>query len=232
MPSLAAVIPARGGSRSIPDKNIHPLLGRPLLAYTVEAALGAEVAERVVVSTDSPRIAAVARELGAEVLERPAEISGDTASTESALLHALDVLATGGFAPAFVLTLQPTSPLRSAGSVRRFVAAYEAVADRFDAMLSVTEDRAFKWVRGGDESLSPLFPGSPRRRQDRSPLYSEDSALYISRVEALRATGSIFGRSAAGFVLDPLEAVDVNEPADLAWAEFLLRRRSEAPHGA
>lgn len=225
--SILAVIPARGGSKGIPNKNIYPLLNKPLLAYTVEAAIQSAVAERVVVSTDSKEIAEVALQYGAEIINRPTELSTDEAPTELALIHALDSLTAQNFTPEWVLTLQPTSPLRSSQTIRDFVAAFSDASQHFDSMLSVTEDSAYKWVKTEGHALQPLFPNAARRRQDRPPLYSEDSALYITRVQALRNTGSIFGRNVTGFSIDPIEAVDINEPLDLAWAEFLLANRNK-----
>lgn len=225
MSDIATVIPARGGSKHVPNKNILPLLGKPMLAYTVEAALESGVTGQVFVSTDSGEIAGVARQYGAQVIDRPVELSVDAATTESALIHALDVLAGQGLHPEWVLTLQPSSPLRSVQTIRDFVAAFRAVSDRFDSMLSVTEDRVYKWVKAEGDALRPLFPKAGRRRQDREPLYSEDSVLYITRVHALRTTGSIFGRNVTGFSIDPIEAVDINESIDFEWAEFLLQKR-------
>ena len=200
-----------------------------MLVYTIQAAFESSVAERVVVSTDSLEISNVAKQNGAQVIDRPAEISTGESSTESALLHALDVMKEDGFRPDWILTLQPTSPLRSAQTIRDFVSAYREVSERFDSMLSVSQDYGFKWVMGDDGCLQPLFQTAQRRRQDREPLYEEDSALYVTGAEALRRTGSIFGASVTGFLINPMEAVDINEPIDLLWAEFLLGiRESDA----
>jgi CMP-N-acetylneuraminic acid synthetase len=229
MEDLVIVIPARGGSKRIPDKNIAPLAGRPLLAWTVEAALQSEVSRAVLVSTESPRIAAVARQWGARVIDRPLSLASDDASTEGVLLHAMDMLANTNWKPRYLLTLPPTSPLRTASTIRRFVTAFTACREQFDSMISLTEDRGDYWLAGEDGAYRRLLPDAPRRQQDRTPLYSENSALYLTRVEALRQTGSILGKSVTGFVLDPIEAVDINSPQDLVWAEFLLSRRSPAP---
>src|SRR5712691_326024 len=132
---LVAVIPARGGSKRIPNKNIAPLLGKPLLAYTIQAAQEAQVVERVIVSTDSEQIADVARQYGAEVIHRPPELAHETASTESALIHVIETLAGQDKHPEWILTLPPTSPLRTSQTIANFIAAYIALADRFDAMI-------------------------------------------------------------------------------------------------
>jgi CMP-N,N'-diacetyllegionaminic acid synthase len=228
MKPLVAVIPARGGSKRIPNKNISPLAGKPLLAYTIEAAQASGVVDRILVSTDSNAISQLAREFGAEVLMRPTELATDASSTESVLLHALDILMKEGVQPPAVLTLPPTSPLRSAETIRAFVAAFEQLPAEIDALISLTENRGDFWLKKeeGTEQWARLFPDAPRRRQDREPLYEENSALYLTRVAALRQTQSILGKRVAGYVIDSQEAVDINEPLDLLWAAFLLEKRS------
>jgi CMP-N-acetylneuraminic acid synthetase len=227
MKPLVAVIPARGGSKRIPNKNIAPLAGKPLLAYTIEAARASGIVDRILVSTDSDAIADVSLEYSAEVIMRPAELATDISSTESVLLHALDVLITEGIQPPAVLTLPPTSPLRSAETIRAFVAAFAQLPPEIDALISLSENRGDFWIKKGqgENQWARLFPNAPRRRQDREPLYEENSALYLTRVDALRETRSILGKCVAGFVIDALEAVDINEPRDLLWARFLLENR-------
>jgi CMP-N-acetylneuraminic acid synthetase len=223
---ILAVIPARGGSKRIPDKNIYPLWGKPLLLYSLETLHEINVIDRVIVSTDSERIADIARSGGAEVMLRPDEIASDTASTESVLIQVLDTLAHSNEYPEYILTVPPTSPLRTVRTIRKFVAEYLAVCDKYDSMITLTETRGDFWQKNDDGEYHRLFPDAPRRRQDRKPLFEENSALYITRTEALISTGSVLGSRTAGFVIDPIEAVDINEPIDLEWAEFLLQRRS------
>jgi len=226
---LLTVIPARGGSRAIPGKNIVPVAGKPMLLYTIQAALESGVSTNVVVSTDSGPIAELALSAGAQVIERPAELATDTASTEGALLHALDQMSERGDHAEFLLTLQPTSPLRKASTIVAFVRRYAEIRDRYDAMLSLTEDRSFKWLMDEEGGVVPLLAEAPRRREARTPLYTEDSALYITQVEALRRTGFILGHSAAGYVMNPLETIDVNELTDLELVEAIVeakRRRA------
>jgi CMP-N,N'-diacetyllegionaminic acid synthase len=118
-----AIIPARGGSKRVPSKNLLPLAGRPLLAHSIEAALAAENVSDVYVSTEDEQIAEVARSHGAQVVMRPAEIASDTATSESALADALDQIAAGGRAePELVVFLQATSPVRRPGEIDRAIA--------------------------------------------------------------------------------------------------------------
>jgi CMP-N,N'-diacetyllegionaminic acid synthase len=225
--SIAVIIPARSGSKRIPNKNIKPLLGKPMLAYTVEAAMESGVAERVIVTTDSGQISMIAVEFGAEIVRRPGDISSDTAPVELALLHALDTLAAKNFYPGYVLVLQPNSPLRSATTIRKFVDAFFAVSDRYDSMISVHENYGDFWVKTETGEMRRLFPDAPRRSQDRQPLYEENSALYITRTSTLIDTKSLLGKNMTAHVIDPIEGISVNYPNDLAWAELQLKIRRE-----
>jgi len=226
---IVAVIPARGGSKGIPGKNIRPLNGKPLLSYTIAAARDAAVARYVFVTTDSEEIAGVAIEWGAEVIMRPAAISHDTASTESALIHVLETVEKDySWKPGHVLTLPPTSPLRSAATIAEAVRQYRTVMGRHDALLTLSENRGDFWCRNREGNFERLFPDAPRRRQEREPLFLENSAVYITRAASLLETGSILGRNCTGFVIPDIEATDINEPIDLQWAEFLLRSREHS----
>ncbi len=220
---IAALIPARGGSKGIPGKNIRMLNGKPLLTYTIEAALESKTAKDIFVSTDSEDIMRVAEAAGVRVISRPPEISHDTASTEAALIHGIEVINKNyGWKPEYVLTLPPTSPLRKAETIRKFISSFIPVCNEYDAMLSLTESRGDYWIKN-NEDFSRLFPEAPRRRQDRKPLYLENSAMYITKTESLIAMKSILGRKCTGFVISEIEAIDINEPLDLQWAEFILK---------
>ena len=204
-----AVVPARGGSKGIPGKNIYPVNGKPLLEYTLDLLSEAGLEDTdIVVSTDSPEIKRVAvgyRNI--RIIDRPTDISGDKASTESALLHAMDVMEQEtGVSYEAILTLQATSPLRKVETLRKFIKAYEESYPVYDAQLSLNED-------------------APRRRQERKPLYVENSAYYITDAKALRKTNSVLGTCANGFIISVYEAIDINEPVDILIAEEFLRQQ-------
>lgn len=220
---IVQIVPARGGSKRIPRKNIVPLGGRPLMAWTLEAALASGVGP-CVVSTEDAEIAAVAGDCGAEVVDRPAELAGDTASTEAAVLHVLDTLAGRGRHYEWVMLLQPTSPFRGAEAIRR-VAALAGADQPADCVMTVTETRADFW-RGErpEQRITRLFPDAPRRQQAREPLYEENSAIYLVRVATLRETGSVLGRHVAGVPVSPLEGFDINTAWDFELAEALMAR--------
>lgn len=221
---MLSVVPARGGSKGIVKKNLAELNGRPLIVHTLAAAQAARYAGRIVVSTDDAEVADVAAGDGIEVVERPASISGDEASTELALLHVLDVVAAEGYNPDVVVTLEPTSPLRSPETIDRCVAMFER--DDVDAVVSVVETSALVGTVSGGGLFEHLIPGQPRRRQDRASLYTECGVIYATRSRVLQETGSVLGRRAHAVIVDPFEAVDINEPSDLVIAEVLMRVRS------
>ena len=222
------VVPARGGSKGIPRKNIYPLLGKPLLEYTIEVILRADLESTdIVVSTDSEEIKAVALKFeGVYVVDRPIELSGDKASTEDALLHAVMVMEQREQKKYdAVITMQPTSPLRSPNTLKVFVKEYENKSGIYDAMLSLSESRSDYWVcREGN--FSRLNPDAPRRRQERTPLYVENSAYYITDIKSLRETHSVLGKFPTGFVISEIEGIDINEETDLRIAEFFLKQKA------
>lgn len=222
---VLGVIPARGGSKGVPRKNIRPLHGRPLIAYTIDQANAAAALDLFVVSTDDAEIRAVAAELGARVVDRPAELATDSASTESALLHALDVLEAAG-EPRFdyVVVLEPTSPLRRAGTIDGCIR--RAVDAGAVSLLTVRETRENIGTMDGGRFM-PFMPGAPRRRQDRRPCFIESSTVYVCRVDYLRRTRTLVADPWEAYVVPPDEAEDINTMDDFARVECLMKLRKE-----
>ena len=218
------VIPARGGSKGIPHKNIYKVAGKPLLEYAIESMSGVAYEGDLVVSTDDVMIAEVAAKYEeVVVIKRPDEISNDTAKTEAALIHALQYMKdTYNKEYDAVVTLQPTSPLRTGETIQKFLGNYELNIEKFDALLTLSEDRSDFWIKKEDGSYGRLFPNAPRRRQEREPLYVENSAIYVTSKKSLLETNSVLGHHVNGFVIDVKEAVDINEFSDIALAESLL----------
>jgi YrbI family 3-deoxy-D-manno-octulosonate 8-phosphate phosphatase len=222
-----AIIPARGGSKGIPRKNIRPLAGKPLIAYNIEQARRSRLINRLVVSTDDPEIAAVARQYGAEVVWRPAEISGDTASSELALLHTLEHLEQAeGYQPEIVVFLQCTSPLTLAEDMD---GAVQALLDQgADSALAVIPFHYFLWKPEGngdavginhDKRLRPL-------RQQREPQYLETGAVYVMRAQGFRqARHRFFGKTAL-YEMPAERRLEIDDPVDFQVAEVLLRAQA------
>jgi CMP-N,N'-diacetyllegionaminic acid synthase len=215
-----AVVPARGGSKSVPRKNIRRLAGRPLLAWTSDQIKAVPEIDIAVVSTDDPAIARVAEQEGLRVIMRPKELAIDTAPTERALLHALDVLRDMGEPPFdYVVVLEPTSPLRRPETIRRCMSAIVERNGR--SLMTVVESRS-NIGRLSDGIFRPLDRNAPRRRQDRAPVYIESSTVYAASVEHLRKTGTLVCSDWLAEVVHSEEAVDINTELDFLVAERLI----------
>lgn len=219
------VIPARGGSKGIPRKNIYPINGKPLIEYTLDVIQKAALEKTdVVVSTDSDEIRAVVeRYEKIYVVNRPSNISGDSASTESALVHAITLMEKKrNIKYDAVLTLQATSPLRKAETLRKFVGEYEKNYPAYDALFSLSESYSDYWIKNENLEYERLYKNAPRRRQDRIPLYIENSAYYITDADLIKKGFSVLGTRANGFIISEIEAIDINEKEDLIIAESFL----------
>ena len=227
---ILAVIPARGGSKGILRKNIAPLRGRPLIAYTIDAARAATSLERIVVSTDDVEIAAVSRSLGAEVVMRPAELARDETGTLSVLQHVVAEFAATGYRPDAVMTLQPTSPLRTSTHIDEAARAFanNPLADSLVSCVEVPHIFHPHSVmrRTAEGYLVPFLDlPQPVRRQDKEPVFARNgAAIYITSTERLGEF--IFGGRLIPYMMPEAASIDIDIPADLAAAERLLAGQS------
>ncbi|MDN4483525.1 acylneuraminate cytidylyltransferase [Demequina lignilytica] len=215
-----AIIPARGGSKGVPGKNVARVGGVPLVARAVRAALAAPSIDAVYVSTDDADIAAAARGAGAEIIDRPAAIAGDTATSESALLHALDVLVSQGVEPRALAFLQATSPFIDAAALD--TAVRDVLGGTYDSMFSAYETYAFLWAHGDAGAVGVNHDHSFRpRRQDREPHYQETGAFYVMDVAGFRERGfRFFGRVGIAEVAQS-SGVEIDDLHELALARAL-----------
>lgn len=224
--NVVAIIPARGGSKGIPRKNLLPVAGKPLVAWSIEAARRARTVTRTLVSTDDDEIAGVARNHGAEVVMRPAEISGDTASSESALLHALDVLrGNGGPDPDVVVFLQATSPHRVPADIDGAVDLL--VRGNYDSVFGgCAEHFTGRWALDADGRASPLNfdPVRRPRRQERALEYLENGSVYAFRPALLRATGSRMGGRIGIHPMPAERSHQIDGMEDVPFFEKMLSR--------
>ena len=203
---VLALIPARGGSKGIPRKNVRPLLGKPLLAWSIEAAKNSKLIDATVVSTEDPEIARVAREYGAEVIDRPEELASDAADTLPVLQHALRCH------PAETLVLlQPTSPVRESGLVDRCIEQFlRARAD------SLATGFMCKFTEYGKNDL---------RRQDINGFFYDDGNVYVMRAD-LVLKGDRYGQRIERVLLDKEQNIDIDDDFDFFMAEQVLKRRN------
>lgn len=223
---VVAVVPARGGSKGVPRKNLRELEGESLVARAVRTVRGARGVDAVVVSTDDAEIAAAARAAGAEVVDRPGHLAGDDASSESALLHALDVLRVQGCEPEVVVLVQATSPFIDAD---RLDAAIRAVRlDECDVAFSVTRSHVHLWRHGleGPEGINH-DAAVRRRRQDMEPQLAETGAFYAMRAEGLRRHEHRFFGRLRLVEVDAGDAIEIDSEHDLRVAgRMVLERRA------
>ena len=227
--NVLGVVPARGGSKGMPRKNLRPLAGKPLLAYTVDAARASRRLNRVVVSTDDPEIADTARQLGLEVpFMRPADLASDTALMLPVLQHAARAMASEGFRADTIVLLQPTSPLRRAEHIDAAVDLLEASGA--DSVVSVVEVphqfNPTSVMRLEGDRLTPFLPGPPvLRRQDKPRVYARNGpAVLAARVSVLDG-GSLYGSDCRPLFMSPEESIDVDTAADFDLIEYLLARQ-------
>lgn len=223
---ILSIIPARGGSKGLPRKNIAHLKGEPLISYTIEAAINSKFGNRVVVSTEDAEIAEVSAKYGAEVMERPIDLSWDDSTTISVVNNVLKNLDAQGYLPEVVVLLQPTSPLRNSSDI-------EAAVERFlkgdcDSVISVCEmEHPPFWALKDEKGyLNPIFDKRyiSMRRQQLPKAYMPNGALFISSPEAIQRNEGFYTSRTAAYVMPLERSVDVDDEMDLAWAEFLMTR--------
>ncbi|HXE80912.1 MAG TPA: acylneuraminate cytidylyltransferase family protein [Vicinamibacterales bacterium] len=226
--NVLGVVPARGGSKGIPRKNLAILAGRPLLAYTADAARASCQLSRTVVSTDDPEIAEAARALGLEVpFVRPADLAADSTPMAPVLQHAVDTLAAGGFRADIVVLLQPTSPLRRAAHIDAAVDLL--TSSGADTVVSVVEvPHQFNPVsvmRLENGRLVPFLSGPALlRRQDKPRVFARNGPAVLAVRVSVLERGSLYGDDVRPLMMAPEESVDIDTPADLDFVEFLLAR--------
>jgi N-acylneuraminate cytidylyltransferase len=241
-----AVIPARGGSKGLPRKNVLPLCGKPLISWSIDAAQKAAAIDKVFVSTDDAEIAAISEQSGASVIWRPAELASDTASSESALIHGL--LEVGKLKMGdgvhrinederqiskisrpwrkddIMVFLQCTSPLTTGADIDAVVE--KLISEKADSAFSVTDFHYFLWKNGHEGAEAINHDKSIRpRRQDREPQFVENGAIYAMRIPGfLEAKHRFFGKTIF-HAMPPERCWEIDEPVDFEIAEILLRKR-------
>jgi CMP-N,N'-diacetyllegionaminic acid synthase len=221
----ASVIPARGGSKGIPRKNIMDFCGKPLLAWSIEQAKASILATDVYVSTEDHEIAEVARKYGAYVIDRPQDLATDDSTSEDALIHALDHI---GTIDALVF-LQATSPLRLHGDIDNAISKF--TFDMADSLfsMSILSDYCI-WREGGDGPESINFDWKNRvRRQERESSYLENGSIFVVKPEILLTTGNRLGGKISMFEMQPWQSFEIDEPADVEIVEHYFRKHVLCP---
>ncbi len=250
--SVVAVITARAGSKGLPGKNIMPLAGKPLLAWPVEAALGSQFVDSVVVSTDSEAYAALARDCGATVpYLRPESLAQDTASSIDVVLHMLAQLQQQGQSFDYVVLLEPTSPLTESSDID--AALTQLLAQRqqgMQAIVGVAQEESahpeFLVTLGDNEQLIPFthaeapltstqetsqaYSSSGKRRQDLSKVYKFEGSLYVSCVPALKQKRGFYHDATLGYVVPKWKAFEIDDLIDFKCVEAIVENLEQIKH--
>ena len=225
---IVGIVPARGGSKSIPRKNVKLLGGIPLIAYSIEAGLRSKYLDRVIVSTDDPEIAAVAREWGAEVpFMRPAELAGDLATDLPVFEHALRWLEEEGYGCDAVVQLRPTSPFRPPACVDEAVEVL--LSGNADSVRGITPSgqNPYKMWRIEDGMMQPLLDSEFAEpynmpRQELPDTFWQTGHVEVIRTATILEMGSMTGHRIAPYVLDPAYAIDLDNELQWKFAEYVL----------
>ncbi|MCK4554420.1 acylneuraminate cytidylyltransferase family protein [Candidatus Parcubacteria bacterium] len=225
---ILGVITARGGSRGIPRKNIKPLAGKPLIAYTIEAAKKSKHLTRCIVSTDDQEIADISQRYGADIpFIRPAELAQDHSASMGVVQHALKWLKENqGEEYDYLMILQPTSPLRTAKEIDECIKkAIETNADSVMSMVELVDFSLKKLKRIENDLILPLVEdegATSSQRQDAEKVYKRNCAIYLTRAELIMQ-GDLFGRISRPYIMPEERSVDINKPIDFELAEFWLK---------
>ncbi len=234
---ITAFIPARAGSKRIKNKNMSELGGRPLLSYTLDLALHCDLIDRIVVSTDSSSIAAyVYNHYKSTVIhERPSRLAEDKSIIEDSIRHYL--LNIDEIDEDIIILLQPTSPLRSLGTLNQFCISSKSSLTSDNCLISVHKSFDDIWYpknmqnsnlpKGKGFLISRLLQNQPRRQQDREPIYIENSSYYSFHTKLLKKATYISDAEVIGYLIDPLEGFDINTGLDLQIANIILENNLE-----
>lgn len=230
-PTVLGLIPARGGSKGIPNKNLRVLAGKPLLAYTSECARACGVLNRVILSTDSEEIAAAGRALGLEVpFMRPQELALDSTPMVPVIQHAIATLAREGWTPEVVVLLQPTAPLRRPEHICKAVELY--CEGGCDSVVGVTEIPGHfhpMWslkVEGGllREVISEGLKIT--RRQELPLTYTRDGSVYLFRTDLVMSKGTIYGERCKPLIINPEDSINLDSMEDWEVAQKKMQERN------
>ncbi len=221
-----ALIPARGGSKGIPRKNIKDLCGKPLIAYSIEAGLNSKYIDSVVVSTDDSEIAEVSKRFGAEVpFIRPEELASDTAKTLDVVLHAIKEMESKGSTFDTFVLLQPTQPLRTAADLDAAIEKYMENGCISMVSVSPVNDHPILIRTIEEDRLKPLLNcSSTCRRQDMPKYYRVNGCIYINEISEID-TNTSFNDNVLPFVMEPSHSVDIDELSDFELAKYYLSEK-------
>ena len=230
---VLAIIPARGGSKGLPKKNIKNLAGKPLVAWPISAALGCKEVDKVIVSSDCGEIAKIAEKWGAEVpFLRPDDLSGDNASSMDVVMHVIEELEDQREHFDYVVMLEPTSPLTESEDLSQALKLLTESSINADAIVGVSCIEAthpeYSVKRSADGLIKPAFMknfASLKRRQDVDELYFLEGSLYISSVRAFKSHKTFYGSTTLGYVVPRWKSFEIDELVDFFCIEAIINNR-------
>lgn len=225
--NVLAIIPARGGSKGVPDKNIRIVAGKPLIAYAIECAQESRLINRIVVSTDSPIIAQTASDYGAEVLMRPSELAQDETPMPPVLLHVLQTLQENGENYDLIVLLQVTSPIRTGQDIDHVVEMFASTPD-LEAVISVVPmddvHPARMYTLDEGQWMNPYIEsGEEARRQDLPVVYYRNGCIYAIRSEILKDKKSLMVKNKKAYIMPAKWLANIDDERDLIIAEALIK---------
>lgn len=220
-----AIIPARGGSKGVPEKNIIVIANKPLIVWSIETALSSSLVDKVFVTTDDKRIADISRKYGAEIINRPKELANDNSTSESALLHVLNVIEKQhNIIPEEIVLLQATSPIRESVDIDKAIKVFND--GKLDSLFSCckVKDR-FIWQkdRGVYKSVNYDFTNR-QRRQDIEEKYLENGSIYIFKPEILRTYNNRLGGKIGIYEMPFWKSFQIDIPEDIEICEYYLKK--------
>lgn len=221
---ILALIPARGGSKGIKNKNIIDLHGKPLIYYTIHSALGSKYIDKTIVSTDSEEIARVSREFGADIpFMRPDYLATDTSKTVDVVMHTLDYYRSMGEHYDVLVLLQPTEPLRDEVDIDGSIELFYEKGQRGLVSVSLVNDHPIliRSINENSELTSLLDIESTCRRQDMPSFYRVNGCIYINKISDISNRTS-FNDNPIGYIMDDSHSIDIDEMKDLVLAEYIL----------
>jgi CMP-N-acetylneuraminic acid synthetase len=223
--SIIAIIPARGGSKGIPKKNIRKLNGIPLIRYSVMIAKKANIFDEIIVSTDSEEIAEMSEKFGASVIHRPKELAQDNSSMVDVVLNVLHKYSENHKVPEIFVLLQPTSPLRIVNYILECITLFKEIKP--DVVMSVCEfEHNPSWsLKIENQKLIPIFEEAIRlpSRQQLQKYYRPNGSIYVSSPEILKKTKSFFTQNTVPYIMPVEHSIDIDSAFDFKLAEFILK---------
>ena len=220
---IVAIIPARGGSKEIPKKNIKEIAGKPLISWSINQAKESVLIDEVIVSTDCEEIAGIARNNGASIpFMRPGDLSDDKSTTESAILHCIEYLNSQNKYPRIVVLIQCTSPIRSKGCFDKAIKHF--IDNNFDSMLSVCRSNRFYWKDLQNPKAMYDFVNRPRRQDIKNDdqQFLETGSFYITKTDSLKESGNRLSGKIGMFLTDDDEQFEIDTMVDFKVCEAIM----------